>query len=80
MSFHELNPTRSTHLVTFDDSAPVVTRGAPGRIVSICLVGPTPDITVEFSPPGVQGATIVLAGLNDHDVCISRKTPELTPA
>ena len=46
----------------------VVTHGSLGRIVALCADRTDPTYIVEFSPQGGAGATVVLAGLNDHDV------------
>ena len=69
MSLQELNQVHASQDIRRFRTT-VVTRGAPGRIVAVCPGRTDPRYTVEFSPPGAPGATIVLTGLNDHDVCL----------
>jgi hypothetical protein len=46
----------------------VVQVGSPGRILAQCPDWADTTYTIEFSPLGVPGATIILAGLNECDV------------
>jgi len=70
VSLQELSQVRASHDIRRFRTT-VVAHGSPGRIVALCPGQTNPTYTVEFSPRGVSGATVVLAGLNDRDVGIS---------
>jgi len=69
VSLQELNQVHASHDIRRFRTT-VVTRGVPGRIIAIWPGRTDTTYTVEFSPPGVRGATIVMADLDDHDVCL----------
>ncbi len=70
MSLQERSQVRASHDIRRFRTT-VVAHGSPGRIVALCPGQTDSTYTVEFSPRGVSGATVVLAGLNDRDVGIS---------
>ena len=70
MSLQELSQVRASHDISTipHDSGRARLTGQDRRAVPW---SDRPTYTVEFSPRGVSGATVVLAGLNDRDVGIS---------